>query len=290
MANIHLMSDLHLEHETVSLRHHRAPEGTDVVVLAGDTHPGVLGVIWAAEHFPGLPVIYVPGNHEYYGRRGFDRHLRRMQEKAAELAESMGADIRVLDRAVTEVAGVRFVCATLWTDYALFGDPDRDMEAAGRLMNDYRKITIDKPAGGRTVGLLSPSTLRLRHAEARAFIETACQDAAREHDGPLVVVTHHAPSARSVTQGFKSDEVTPCYASDLDDVVTASGADFWLHGHIHANVGYDLGATRVTSNPRGWVDSSPSRDVESFENPTFDPGLLLRLPEPALATSLTVGR
>jgi hypothetical protein len=40
----------------------------DIVVLAGDVHVGVRGIEWARRSFPLCPVVYVPGNHEFYGR------------------------------------------------------------------------------------------------------------------------------------------------------------------------------------------------------------------------------
>ncbi len=42
------------------------PTNADVVVLAGDIHLGPKGCEWARKQFPDKPVIYVPGNHEYY--------------------------------------------------------------------------------------------------------------------------------------------------------------------------------------------------------------------------------
>jgi predicted phosphodiesterase len=60
---IRILSDLHLE-----FRHWTPPEAdADVIVLAGDIHVGIHGVEWARRSFPLNPVVYVPGNHEFYG-------------------------------------------------------------------------------------------------------------------------------------------------------------------------------------------------------------------------------
>lgn len=40
----------------------------DVVVLAGDINTGAKAVEWAAQTFPALPVLYIQGNHESYGK------------------------------------------------------------------------------------------------------------------------------------------------------------------------------------------------------------------------------
>ena len=39
-----------------------------MVVLAGDIDRGIKGVVWARQAFPGIPVLYVAGNHERFGR------------------------------------------------------------------------------------------------------------------------------------------------------------------------------------------------------------------------------
>jgi len=63
-VQIRVLSDLHNEFASFV-----PPKvGADVTVLAGDTDIGKRGVGWAAAAFAGWPVIYVAGNHEYYGR------------------------------------------------------------------------------------------------------------------------------------------------------------------------------------------------------------------------------
>lgn len=58
---IHLLSDLHNEFDLFE------PEvrDADVVILAGDINVKTRGVEWAKNTFT-CPVLYVPGNHEFY--------------------------------------------------------------------------------------------------------------------------------------------------------------------------------------------------------------------------------
>ncbi len=81
----------------------------------------------AAPGLAGRPVVFMPGNHEFYG----DRWRSASPPKAA----CTGTDVHLLDRGSIALAGVRFVGATLCTDYALFGDAAKAM-AACRLLND----------------------------------------------------------------------------------------------------------------------------------------------------------
>jgi hypothetical protein len=252
------------------LKAHRAPPGTDAVILAGDTHPGVLGVMWAAEAFAGLPVLYLPGNHEFYGRRRLDRHVQTMREKAA------GTCVTVVDRDTAVIAGTRFICATLWTDYALQGDQVLAMLRAQAGMNDYRRIcsTLNHD--------LRPADLLREHGRSRAYIAGAL---AVPHDGPTVVVTHHAPSGLSLPPHRVSDGLSPCYASSLEDLMLEYGPEMWIHGHIHHPQDYMVGATRVIANPRGYV-MAENRGPAKRENPEWVADMLVCVgPQPAMAAA-----
>ncbi len=87
----------------------------------------------------------------------------------------------------------------------------------------------------------------------------------RPHDGPTVVVTHHAPHPASLANPHADHSW--CYASDLTDLIQERGPDSWIHGHVHHAVDYRVGRTRVVCNPRGHAD----------ERTGFDPGMVCTL-------------
>lgn len=76
-----------------------------------------------------------------------------------------------------------------------------------------------------------------------------------------IVVTHHAPSPRSLPEEFKDDIVSSAYASNLESVVERHQPQFWIHGHIHTPVKYDIGNTKVICNPHGYI-SDPYNGFE----------------------------
>ena len=83
-----------------------------------------------------------------------------------------------------------------------------------------------------------------------------------------MIVTHHAPSDRSLPPGYQDDWLSPAYASSLDSLIEASEAKLWVHGHTHRPVDDGVGGTRVISNPRGYTDEPVAG---------FDPRLVIEL-------------
>ncbi len=269
---IQLASDLHLERlarrfpsETLI---RPAPEA-DLLVLAGDIAAGADGVRLFAD-WP-VPVLYVPGNHEF-----FDADWQRTREELRRAAE--GTRVSLLDGDECRFGGVRWLGCTLWTDYALDEqlDAGEQMQACARRMRDHAVIHV----GAR---LFKPEDALAEHRRCRAWLEASL---AQPFDGPTVVITHHAPSARSVHPRFAGHPVNPAYASRLEPLL--AGARAWLHGHVHDSFDYLVPgsggrACRVVANPRGnarRIEQAAGAAELEFENPAFRPECLIRLGEP----------
>jgi Icc-related predicted phosphoesterase len=246
---IRILSDLHLEFGPLALPEVQA----DVVVLAGDVHVGARGITWCQEQFPGIPVVYVPGNHEYYGE-AIHRFTAKLREQTA------GSQVHLLDNDVIEIQGVTFFGAILWTDFRLLGDSLPARLEAWEVVNDYRRIRVS-PSYRR----LKPEDTMGWHQRSRRWLENRLAEPKR---GPVVVVTHHAPSALSLGNHESLDLVSAAFASRLDKLVAESGAALWVHGHIHRATDYCLGNTRVICNPRGYPDEPV---------PEFNPALVVEI-------------
>jgi len=232
---IQIISDLHQEFGSTELAFNNA----DVVVLAGDVNVGVKGVQWILNAIPDKPVIYVLGNHEYY-KGTYPKTLNKIKA----LAEN--TNVHVLENEAVEVNGIVFHGATLWTDFSLFGNSmEYGIICQGR-MNDYKKIRRD------------PSYSKLRSIDVyRIHIKSILWLAKSldEHKNKTnIVVTHHAPSIKSIPDGYKKDPISAAYASDLEDFVLEHQPELWIHGHVHTPVSYALGATEVICNPHGYID------------------------------------
>ncbi|HTI69391.1 MAG TPA: metallophosphoesterase [Candidatus Limnocylindria bacterium] len=234
---IRVLSDIHLEFEDWVPPQVEA----DVVVIAGDLNKATRGLPWIKRHFPSVPVVYLAGNHEFYGQT-----LENVLEDLRDQTQS--GQIHFLHNASVEIGEVVFLGCTLWTDFNLYGDPAVAGAYAARGMNDYRLIRTS-PAYRRLKGRDTAGF----HAQSRRWLEaTLPQFAGRK----IVVATHHAPSAKSLNPAFEGDLLGAAYASPLDDLVARSGAVLWIHGHTHRSVDYKIGETRIIANQRGYPDQT----------------------------------
>lgn len=228
-----VLADLHQEFAPFEV----PDTAADVVILAGDTDRKIRGITWAKAAFAGRLVIYVPGNHEYYGET-YQKLRDKMREAAA------GSNVHLLDCGKWEQDGVVILGATLWTDFNLLGNQPLAIMAAQAAMNDFKSIrTLPRYRKFRPLDALQI------HSREKAWLEKEIQAAAGKK---IVVVTHHIPSFQSIPARHRADHVSAAYASRLDDLVAGSGAVLWIHGHTHTACDYMLGETRVLCNPRGY--------------------------------------
>ena len=142
---------------------------------------------------------------------------------------------------------------------------------------DCRAITVDahtpeSPMKRR----LTPQYVLDRHQRSRAWLEVQLQ---QPFEGRTVVVTHHAPSRRSISPRYIDNRLTAGFASDLPETLITR-ADLWVHGHTHDSSHYrvvsgGIDETReahVACNPMGYPLATGG-----MENPKFDRTLLLQV-------------
>jgi predicted phosphodiesterase len=246
---IHILSDLHLE----KAAYLADGADADIVVLAGDTDIGTRGIEWAREWADGRPVLYIAGNHEFYGGS-----LPEVVDDCRAAAE--GSGIHVLENDEVVLDGVRFLGCTLWSDFE-FDGPERrhsSMRLSERVVNDYAHIIY-----GPKERTLSPADTRMLHVSSRAWLADRLS---APFDGPTVVVTHHQPLIRSRPDNPLLRSLAGAFVSDVTELMDGDRAQLWIYGHTHRAADLDVNGTRVVSNPRGY----PEEPV-----PEFDPSLVV---------------
>ncbi len=230
---LYIVSDLHLEFENFEPQDADA----DIIVLAGDVHVGTKGLKWITDHFAAKPVIYVPGNHEYYSHA-----IPTITEKLIELTK--GTNIHILNNEALTIDNVTFLGSTLWTDFNLFSTQARSGLYAQLGMSDFHLIRIN------------PGFRKLKWTDIleihRESLQWIADNVNTKQNNQFVIVTHHLPTLQSVARQFKDDDLTPAFASNLDYFVALSEAKLWIHGHTHIACDYQLASTRIVCNPKGY--------------------------------------
>jgi 3',5'-cyclic AMP phosphodiesterase CpdA len=251
VVRLYVLSDLHLERQ----RFTPVPVDADVVILAGDIAVGEDGVEWARQWADGRPVLYVVGNHEFYGH-AVDALIEDLRRSAA------GSSIHVLENDELVIDGVRFLGCTLWSDFDFDGPEHRtqSMLLAQRVVADYGRIKFGS-GGGR----LTPDDTRQLHLVSRGWLEERLADG---HPGPTVVVTHHAPLIRSRPSSPALRALAGAFASDVTELMSGERVSLWIFGHTHRVADLEMRGTRVVSNPRGY----PHQPVAGF-----DPGRVIEV-------------
>lgn len=247
---IQILSDIHIEFGPFEIQKTEA----DVVICAGDIGVGQVGLSWLKDTFEKIPILYILGNHEYYGK-AYPKLHRQLS------AVSAGSNIHVLENDDLEIDGVRFLGCTLWTDFDLQGNRSAGEFSAMQVMNDFKRIRR------------SPSYSKLRavdtvaiHKDSLKWMEQTLEN--KNNPGKMIVITHHAPSSRSIPNMYRNNTLSAAFASNLEHVIEQSQATIWVHGHVHNSCDYKIGSTRVICNPRGYPHEL---------NPNFVPNLVIEI-------------
>jgi len=230
-----VLSDIHLEFGKFIPK----DLGQDLTIIAGDLGEGPRGRGVIDEYKKIGKVLYVMGNHEYYNH------------EVKEVLEYWKAQDVLFEMRKETYSGISIAACTLWSDFQK-DNPIVKLQAQG-CMNDY---IICKYNGRR----LTPNDTFVWHKESVEWLK---------HNPADIVVTHHAPSFKSVSDDYKHDRLNGAYASNLEYLIEELKPKLWIHGHVHISKDYRIGETRVICNPRGYVGREP--------NPNFNPNFLIEI-------------
>lgn len=260
---IRILSDLH--HEFYRQDKWRSQpwmvnSGEDVLVLAGDIASGSTNVMNTLKQFKdlGIPrIIYVPGNHEYYGTSmpDFDR---KMVEKTRE-----DPVISMLNPGFTVIGDALFVGTPLYTNFS--GDPLAE-HAAQRMITDFRLIKD-----------LKTEHYIEKHGSAVQYLRQVFDAVDMLKVRHIVVVSHWLPSRELIAPEYKTDKsgLNSYFANSLDELMLDISDRFpdrsktWFYGHTH-----NCGQTML----HGWMCiANPAGYPNEFAGPNFNPLLKVEL-------------
>ena len=201
--------------------------------------------------------LFVAGNHMFYSEP--TRTLQQITQ-AYEERYPLTNELSFLNDTAKIVNDVVFVGGTLWTDYRLFGESAAPMckILAEQGMNDFRFGRVQQ--GKKIARLTADDCEKAFHAS----VATIDKVARRYPDKQVVVITHHAPSIRSVDEKYLLDPLTAAFASDLEAfIVSHPNIKLWCHGHVHTSKDYKIGQCRVVCNPLGYAQYGENSHFKS---------------------------
>lgn len=234
MSKFHIVSDLHLEkyHDRgLKVRNKILTQSVsdlaNTLILAGDI--GSLYPDWQAsyeEHIKAFceaykNVVLVPGNHEFYGC-----YLDKGQRFLLDLKNRYpNFHPLVPGNSVASIDGKMIVGGTLW-----YQDLPSVRNQWFSFSDSYIRSNL--------------SEILVEHINFTKTLDT--------HSIADIVVTHHAPSRRSIAPRFITSTINDYFTNDLDSIIMKYQPKLWVHGHMHDPLDYQIGSTRVFCNPHGY--------------------------------------
>ena len=245
---IQVVSDLHLEVKPFSL--FIKPEA-EVLVLAGDI-VALENRCMKMYHLENIinkveiPIVYVTGNHEYYG---FGQV--KLTNSILKTLEAKYPHFHFLDNEVWVHKDVEFIGSTLWSNFDLAQDKMMFCAGVETAINDFNLILSD------TVGRLTARDVIGYNMAARQFIDKAVM---KPTGLKKCVVTHFIPTEQGIAEQWKNSSLNPYFACNCEQLMP--GVHTWIFGHTHSS--FDFQLTKVHSsghvlvnchmvcNPRGY--------------------------------------
>jgi hypothetical protein len=113
---------------------------------------------------------------------------------------------------------------------------------------------------------LSVEKCNQMHAESVAFLDTTLRAEKTNQTNGInnIIVTHHVPTFKHYPPKYTGSILNEAFATDLDEFIESSGADYWINGHHHvATADFDIGKTKLISNQLGYVHHDEHRKFDT---------------------------
>ncbi len=255
MTKFHVMSDTHQEfwHKEQVIKKDWVKDA-DFLLLAGDLTAGSMPIDYIKDL--GKPGAYVLGNHEFY-KRHWDDCIKEYKMRFQD------SPISVLERDVIIFNNVRIVGCTLWTDFLapVKGKPVFDVTPSNtdeHFIEDQTFYCRKGMSDFDVIKGITTSGWRERYFNSVAYLKLILS---QKHNGPTIVITHHAPSFKSSHPRWENSAIKGGFCSMLDYVIEEYQPELWVHGHCHDSSDYPIGNTRVICNPHGY----PKENMGDFK-------------------------
>jgi len=258
-VNVYVISDIHLEFydgagANAIMKKIAAQVNQfecNVVVIAGDLCP----IRWArqvlnefAEMVPDSDILYVPGNHEFYG----ENYARINRDKLNIIVwEDLNDRVFMLDRSTYSKNDVVFHGITGWIDESWqrihFDEDMVEYDFYRKRYSDFSQIknfqlTLEK--GKSDFKWLCNQLNNYKEYNARIQEYNVYQH--------QIVITHFMPCKEFIHPRFLKSKINNCFANDWKEKIKNLGVDYWIYGHTHDKSIKTENSTKFICNPVGY--------------------------------------
>jgi predicted MPP superfamily phosphohydrolase len=249
-----VFSDVHYEHTQYLSDMWEPPhldtDNNTILILAGDLCTGKLSldvIQLYSNRFK--QVLIVLGNHDYYLQ-----NIHTFAEEYAQACNERFANVTLLHSTTFEIGDYVFVGDTFWTNMKE-GDAKVIRDAHLVMQPDFayilKDVIFDEETFTQRITKITSDVWLNAHHRQFDYINHVVQNS---KDKKVIVVTHHAPSLKSVAEKYKRyGDSNYYFGSDCDDFMHYNPQiKYWIHGHMHNKSDYLIGNTRVLANPKGY--------------------------------------
>lgn len=222
-----LISDIHINHWKVSdeyvielLIKQCKENNIEYLFDAGDSCYQDMGYVYDRFIENDIGYYYVNGNHDYYGKTVLD--------------VTTSTDEYEIDDKV-------YIGTTMWSDIT-------NKEHFAHMLNDFRLIEGMTPRNYQKLFNRSYEKFQGTYSYYNEYLET-------EKD--YIIMTHHQPSMKSVSEKYKNEPSNNYFCNNFDDYILKNPKiKLWMAGHVHSACDYMIGNCRVVANPCGYPNEN----------------------------------
>ncbi len=231
---IKIISDLHIEFGNYHMLPDFIKGEYDLLVISGDVSnaKSIEKCLRRIDTIAWTPVLFVPGNHEYYGssKHSVDNRLSKLELKK----------VTILNDAVFEFEDIVFIGSTCWWDHGI-----ELVHLRG--MSDF---TVIRDIFVNNSGMLWGS-------ENKAFMTKMLK---KYKDKRVICISHNMPSKKCISSKYMDSDLNDCFANDYDDLLYEYKPEYWFCGHTHDSIDMSVYDTKIICNPYGYWKRIENKD------------------------------
>lgn len=260
--NIKIVSDLHYDYNSyvfdtsVHYGFEEDLQDTDLLLICGDTgsnHQIEINYLNRLKNkLSNTIVACVAGNHLGYEKPLKYIGVTPIETMRLELRKQFcDKPIYYLENEYFSLGNYIVAGCTLYTDFSLYGTPDKSGDTAMYNINDFRTVfTINYNEG--LIRNVHYTDYIKWHNKSKEFIEKLCN---KFQNKKIILLTHFLVTPKSLNVKYTGNITNPYYCTDLENFISQfDNIKLIACGHSHSSSRSYIGDIPVILEPYGYYD------------------------------------